>query len=735
MVDNFSSGSASAIGGTGGDRGTEAASGSQENSVGILAAKFGVVQRRQDGMVELIAGDHGRSGSRGEGGERKAIGEGGERKPIGSKRVLSRDLTRAAIEEARYRLEKHGDRAKTSIKLGGLQESSSIRRPGFDGGISVVPPLMSPKGSGIGTASLAGTPTSSSGSSSTISSAQGTLEEGERLGVVGGGGGGIKSIAGASPRSLGSLTTSPSSVASGNYCSATEGGAERRGVGLRGEKLGSFSPDVGDWHMMQGIDKFLELGLVAQQSPRFTEMIMEMATVAAMREGGYLGGRREGEEGVLTGDGTSTADEKSGEMATRQFRRSVSAIADLKRENGLVASGPLSPVTYGSKGGGGGSLLTKSLTFGGLEKTNRLKGYGSADAAREKEERSRQMRIYRPHDYDRINTEVTITLTGLVNIDRKDSLGRPIVVIDASFIPPPRLRFAAVAMIRERMDPIVQEPYVLVFVTTPKNLHKAAPTKVPAWWCLKVYQNLPRPYKKNVQRVIFIHLTLWFSIIFNVIQPFLSSKVYRKFVKANTLSDIEEQVGDEIKLSQIALAPHVFVHDKKVIAHGSFLKEVKEILMNRPLAAVAKAVEAVNSRGGGLATAASTMRSPSANLGGVELDGRREGGDVGQPSPADAAAPSSAVHLPVATLALAPRTPTPGGRSEGSTGTLSPARMLESGRGGAGAEGMLKLPRSMSSSSARSTGASVGIATTAATGGSSALSSAKSQETTASQTR
>ncbi|GBG85539.1 hypothetical protein CBR_g40177 [Chara braunii] len=726
MVGNFPLDSASAIGRTGGDRGgsTQAASGGQENSVGRLAAKYGLVQRHQDGTVELVAGDHGRSGSRGEGGERKATG---------SERGLSRDLTRAAIEEARYRLEKHGDRAKMSIKLGELQESSRIRRPGFDGGISVVPPLTSPKGSGVDMPSLAGTPTPSSRSSSSISSAQGTLEEGERLGVVGGGGGGIKSTAGASPRSLGSLTTSPSSVASSNYGSATEGGAERRGVGLGGEKPGPLSSGVGDWHMMQGIDKFLELGLVAQQSPRFTEMIMEMAAVAAMREGGYLGGRREGEEVVLMGDGTNTVDEKSGEMATRQFRKSVSAIADLKRENGLVASSPSSPMSYGSKGGGGGGSLLKSqsLTFGRLEKTNRLKGYGSADAAREKEERSRRMQVYRPHDYDRVNTEVTITLTGLVNIDRKDSLGRPIVVVDASFIPPPRLRFAAVAMIRERMDPIVQEPYVLVFVMTPKNLHKAAPTKVPAWWCLKVYRHLPRPYKKNVQRVVFIHPTLWFSIIFKVIQPFLSSKVYRKFVRASMLSDIEEQVGGEIKLSQIALAPHVFVHDKKVIAHGSFLKEVKEALMDKPLAAVAKVVEAVNGRGEGLATAVSSMRpiplaSSSADVGGIEVDGR---------STAPAAAAAAAVRPPVAPLPLAPRTPTAGGHSGGPTGTLSPARILDSGGGGAGAEGTRKSPRSMSSSSFRSAGASVGITTTAAVRGLSALPSAKSQETTASQTQ
>ncbi|GAQ84826.1 hypothetical protein KFL_002080030 [Klebsormidium nitens] len=163
-----------------------------------------------------------------------------------------------------------------------------------------------------------------------------------------------------------------------------------------------------------------------------------------------------------------------------------------------------------------------------------------------------------PPSYEEATKESLLTLSG------NDAMGRPIVLIDASQAPPPNERSAALKKLIEKLEPIVTGgPYVLVFALSPKYTAANHKQQIPTLWLLKAYRKLPRPYKKNVQKIVFIHPSLVLKAAFKFLTPLLSPKVHRKIVKVNRLSDLPVLTNSEIFLDQLKLAEHVFEYDRR----------------------------------------------------------------------------------------------------------------------------------------------------------------------------
>ncbi|KAG6552965.1 hypothetical protein Mapa_005302 [Marchantia paleacea] len=196
----------------------------------------------------------------------------------------------------------------------------------------------------------------------------------------------------------------------------------------------------------------------------------------------------------------------------------------------------------------------------------------------------------RPHDdilagesrsymvpYDSVDSDLQvaspkkiISIRGLIKVCGRDACGRPIVVIDTSYCPPPYMRFAALGHIRDKMEPIVEAgEYNLVFVMSPNPSKGSAHKEVPTMWCLDVYRKLPYAYKKNVQRVVFIHPTFFVNLVLNILRPFMSGKAHEKIVRVHQLSDLEKASDGDITLDKLYLASHVYLHDKSLAAAGN----------------------------------------------------------------------------------------------------------------------------------------------------------------------
>ncbi|KAL3693677.1 hypothetical protein R1sor_007328 [Riccia sorocarpa] len=160
-----------------------------------------------------------------------------------------------------------------------------------------------------------------------------------------------------------------------------------------------------------------------------------------------------------------------------------------------------------------------------------------------------------------------ISIRGLIKVCGRDACGRPIVVIDTSYCPPPYMRFAALGHIREKMEPIVEAgEYNLVFVMSPNPSKGGAHKEVPTMWCLDVYRKLPYAYKKNVRRIVFIHPTFFVNLVLNCLRPFISGKAHEKIVRVHQLADLEKVSDGDISLDKLYLAPHVYLHDKSLAA-------------------------------------------------------------------------------------------------------------------------------------------------------------------------
>ncbi|KAK3270479.1 hypothetical protein CYMTET_21124 [Cymbomonas tetramitiformis] len=143
------------------------------------------------------------------------------------------------------------------------------------------------------------------------------------------------------------------------------------------------------------------------------------------------------------------------------------------------------------------------------------------------------------------------TLEGLLHCDGKDQLGRPIVILDAAKIPEANKRNAAVTEIRNTLEPLVGQEYVIIFVFSAgggKTVSFGASN-----WLKNVYQSLPRPFKKNVKRVILVQPNSFVKMALMFMKPFISNKAKRKIIEVKTLESIGEKTKGELTINHLGL--------------------------------------------------------------------------------------------------------------------------------------------------------------------------------------
>lgn len=141
---------------------------------------------------------------------------------------------------------------------------------------------------------------------------------------------------------------------------------------------------------------------------------------------------------------------------------------------------------------------------------------------------------------------------GLLYFDGIDTVGRPIVVVNAraDAMLQPKLRNRAMEYMKRRLEPIVyQGPYVLCMIASGHQGDTSS--KLPAMWLIRAYRSLSRPYKKNVKFIILVRPSAMLSTMMVVLRPFLSLKAARKLHKVDSLLDIDAVTGGDVKAEQL----------------------------------------------------------------------------------------------------------------------------------------------------------------------------------------
>lgn len=137
---------------------------------------------------------------------------------------------------------------------------------------------------------------------------------------------------------------------------------------------------------------------------------------------------------------------------------------------------------------------------------------------------------------------------GLVYVDGRDAMGRPVIVINTSCIPSAKKRDSVLSFLVSVMGPIVQEPYVLVLLTCvvgPKLF------TIPTGWVMSAYKSLAKPYHKNVKLVIMVQPSIVARFILAMLRPLISEKGRSKIVKVDSLLDIDKVTHGELLLDHL----------------------------------------------------------------------------------------------------------------------------------------------------------------------------------------
>lgn len=138
------------------------------------------------------------------------------------------------------------------------------------------------------------------------------------------------------------------------------------------------------------------------------------------------------------------------------------------------------------------------------------------------------------------------TFRGVLYEDGMDSLGRPVVVINADAVPS-NMRSSALTYVKTHLEPLVTAGhYVIVFT--------ARQTRLPSLWIMGAYQSLPRPYRKNVQYVILVRPSGFLRAVLMFMRPFVSKKAGRKIKLVDRLEDISIETGGEVTMQHLSPA-------------------------------------------------------------------------------------------------------------------------------------------------------------------------------------
>ena len=148
---------------------------------------------------------------------------------------------------------------------------------------------------------------------------------------------------------------------------------------------------------------------------------------------------------------------------------------------------------------------------------------------------------------------------GLLFCDGRDSMGRPVVVVRPAMMPTSSTeRKAVMEDVRATLTPVVETgPYVLLFVHESTEKGSSWSARSPLM-LLSSFRSLGRPFKKNVQYVLFHQPTTFMRYMLGAARPFMSSKASRKWRTIQAVREIEDHTNGEVRLGDLGSAiPHV----------------------------------------------------------------------------------------------------------------------------------------------------------------------------------
>ena len=145
------------------------------------------------------------------------------------------------------------------------------------------------------------------------------------------------------------------------------------------------------------------------------------------------------------------------------------------------------------------------------------------------------------------------TFRGLVHADGVDTLGRPVVVLDADAVPR-NMKSSAARYVTTHLAGLVERgPYVLVLTA-----RRAA---LPGMWVMGAYTTLPRPFRKNVKRIVLVRPTPFLRAMLTLLRPLMSAKAARKITQADSLRDVARATEGEVQLD--SLGPSFLEHARE----------------------------------------------------------------------------------------------------------------------------------------------------------------------------
>ncbi|KAK9825463.1 hypothetical protein WJX81_005184 [Elliptochloris bilobata] len=159
---------------------------------------------------------------------------------------------------------------------------------------------------------------------------------------------------------------------------------------------------------------------------------------------------------------------------------------------------------------------------------------------------------------------------GMLYYDGVDSLGRPVVVVNADAVAAKVSRRAAGQYMLRQLEPLVaQGPYVLVLLNT-GHAHRS--NRLPAGWLLTTYRSLSRPFRKHVKRIVLVRPSAGLKALLALLRPFASRKAGRKIVAVESLTGIEAATRGEVAIAH--LGPRFAAAAGRLVSEGSLTRAI-----------------------------------------------------------------------------------------------------------------------------------------------------------------
>ncbi|EFJ51024.1 hypothetical protein VOLCADRAFT_88246 [Volvox carteri f. nagariensis] len=158
---------------------------------------------------------------------------------------------------------------------------------------------------------------------------------------------------------------------------------------------------------------------------------------------------------------------------------------------------------------------------------------------------------------------------GLLYTDGRDTLGRPVVVLNTAMLPVKAKKNDVLQYVLQQLQPVVQQDYVIVVLSLGLGVKASS---VSSSWALGAYRSLAKPYRKNVKHVVLVQPSAWARTLLALAQPFVSKKAAHKVKKVDNLVQISDATSGEVKLESLG---------------ARFIREIQYGLGAPPLAGLA----------------------------------------------------------------------------------------------------------------------------------------------------